>query len=102
MAVSDAATASAPVAEDPRQPTLEVAEIVRRLPGSGEVSQRGVEHPPPPFGEAPCQGEADRRSPGPGDTHVELVLRGAQQDPGVGPKVAEQVHLVTPPPYGSE
>ena len=56
-----------PVAEDPGQPALEVAEVVGGLPRAGEVPERGVEDAPRPFGEAPRQGEArsaGRRAPG--------------------------------------
>ena len=82
----------------PLETAGQVAEVVRGLPGMGEVAERGGKDPAVAFGEAPRQRVGGAGAGCRATVTAELVRPGRQQHPGIGTEVAELVHLVVPRP----
>ena len=60
------------------------------------------EHPSAALAETPREGVPERRTTSAGRRQVELTLTNAQQNLRVRSQVAELVHLVVPPPVGTQ
>src|ERR1700736_2692350 len=75
--------------EQPSEAACQMAEIGRRLPGTGEVTECGIEAAGAALVGAPGQGEPARGHPAAGHRQVDLVLGEAKQDPGVGSQRTE-------------
>src|SRR6185437_8238151 len=86
----------------PGEPSGQVTQVDRQLPGQREVAERGVEAAGRPVLDAPSQRKPAVGHPPAGRGQIHLVVGQAEQDPGVGPEVAEEIHLVVPGQRGTE